>query len=287
MTVLGKILVFVNLVFSLLTAGLIVMVFTTRVNWYKAANDQKAATMVARADEQAAQQALTEEKQKRESAYQTLLGEKQKLEAEVTTLKADVVRAKDENKRAADASTSGSKHLEELVKELERRKTEVEGLKKLVDERDKKIADIDRRMAQLRDESVQYRIQWDQTKERLTIQQQQNESLVQDNANLRRQLGGGQAVPTTASTGPTPRAEDLRGTIQRVDGDLATMTPGSDAGVVIGSELYIYRLQPKPEYLGKLVILNVTPTEAVGRLVGSKRGQVKKGDEVAANIMSR
>lgn len=287
MTVLGKILVFVNLVFSLLTAGLIVMVFTTRVNWYKAANDQKAATMVARADEQAAQQALVEEKQKRESAYQTLLGEKQRLEAEVTTLKADVVRAKDENKRAADASTSSSKHLDELVKELDRRKTEVEGLKKLVDERDKKIADIDRRMAQLRDESVQYRIQWDQTKERLAIQQQQNESLVQDNANLRRQLGGGQAVPTTASAGSTPRAEDLRGTIQRVDGDLATMTPGSDAGVVIGSELYIYRLQPKPEYLGKLVILNVTPTEAVGRLVGSKRGQVKKGDEVAANIMSR
>ena len=33
MTVLGKILVFVNLVFSLVTAGLIVMVFTTRTNW--------------------------------------------------------------------------------------------------------------------------------------------------------------------------------------------------------------------------------------------------------------
>ena len=49
MTVLGKILVFINLVFSLLTGGLIVMVFLTRAQWNDAFAKQAAAYKVATA----------------------------------------------------------------------------------------------------------------------------------------------------------------------------------------------------------------------------------------------
>ena len=64
------------------------------------------------------------------------------------------------------------------------------------------------------------------------------------------------------------------------------MTPGSDAGVTVGAELNVFRLQPKPEYLGKITILNVTPTQAVGRLSGPKSRQVKAGDEIAATLQT-
>src|SRR5205085_2667341 len=49
MTVVGKILVFVNLIFSLLTAGLIIMVYTTRTNWHDANTKLQSAMQVTQA----------------------------------------------------------------------------------------------------------------------------------------------------------------------------------------------------------------------------------------------
>jgi hypothetical protein len=63
-----------------------------------------------------------------------------------------------------------------------------------------------------------------------------------------------------------------------VEGDLATITRGSDSGLKVGSELTVFRLQPRPEFLGSLKVISVTPREAIGRLQGPKRGQVRTGD---------
>jgi RNA polymerase sigma factor (sigma-70 family) len=97
-------------------------------------------------------------------------------------------------------------------------------------------------------------------------------------AALREQLG--------AIRGPKPAtiSSDFRGTIKAVQGDLATITPGSDAGAAVGGVLQIYRLNPRPEYLGTIVIRAVTPHEAVGQLQGPKKAQIQPGDEVAARL---
>jgi hypothetical protein len=289
MTVLGKILVFVNLIFSLLTAGLIVMVYTTRINWHKAYQDQKAAVSVVQKDLQTAEEAQKQAIDRKDAEYQQLMAVKNRLESEGKAQAEQLAKTKADYERIASTQTQGQKVSADLLNELERRKAEVETLKKNVNEQDKKIADIDRQMARLRDESVQYRIQWEQTKDRLRLAQEQVTSLTQENGRLQAQLGGGATTGITPATGAAPRIEDLRGTIQKVDTatGLVTMTPGSDAGVVVGGKLQVYRLQPRPEYLGELTILAVSPTEAVGRLSGSKRTQVKKGDEVAANVLGR
>ena len=289
MTVLGKILVFVNLVFSLLTAGLIVMVYTTRINWYKAYNDQKAAVAVVQKDLQTIEATKEEELKRREADFQKLLADRNKLESDAKSLADQLAKTKADYERVASTQTQGQKSLADLTAELERRKLEVDTLKKQINDQDKKIADIDRQMAQLRDESVQYRIQWEQAKERNQALQAQVQSQTQEIARLQGQIGGGSATPGIAPTpgAPAGRIEDLRGTVQRVERDLATITPGSDAGVVVGGKLQVYRLQPRPEYLGELTILAVSPTEAVGRLSGPKASQVKKGDEVAANVLGR
>ncbi len=289
MTVLGKILVFVNLVFSLLTAGLIVMVYTTRINWNAAYKAQTAATAVARQDVATAEATAADEIRKRDVQYQTLKAERDKVASEVRSLNDQLVKQKADYEAAMKTQTGTQQVASDQAAELERRKAEVENQKKLVDERDKKIADIDRQMARLRDESVQYKIQWEQSKERNGLLQAKVEQLARENEKQRQQLGGAAApgiapAPSPAGSGYTPtRIEDLKGTIQRVDGDLATITPGSDAGVAVGAELYVFRLQPKAEYLGTIKILNVTPTQAVGRLTGPKARQVKAGDEVAAS----
>lgn len=286
MTVLGKILVFVNLVFSLLTAGLIVMVYTTRINWQKAYTDQKAAAAVAQKDLLTAEEVKKGELDRRDADYQKLVAEKNKLESESKGLTEQLAKSKTDFENLQKTQTSGQKVAADQTAELERRKLEVDTLKKQINDRDTKIADIDRQMARLRDESVQYRIQWEQTKDRLNLALNQNTTLAQENARLKSQVGGVTSAPGVTQA-QTPHVEDLRGTIQKVEGDLATITPGSDAGVVVGARLQVFHLQPRPEFLGTLEILAVSPTEAVGRLSGPRARQVKKGDEVAANLTGR
>jgi myosin heavy subunit len=288
MTVFGKILVFVNLVFSLLTAGLIVMVYTTRINWYDAYTKQSSALKVVQGDFQRAEAAQKDIVERKDAEYQQLIATKNKLESESKSLADQLAKAKADYEGLSKTTTSINQVSKDAAAELERRKTEVETLKKQINDQDKKIADIDRQMARLRDESVQYRVQWEQTKDRLRLLQDQNTTLAQENARLKQQLGGGQAAAFPAGIAPAgggapaARIEDLHGTVQKVEGDLATITPGSDAGVVVGAELRVFHLQPKPEFLGTLKILAVSPTEAVGRLTGPKARQVKKGDEVDA-----
>jgi DNA repair exonuclease SbcCD ATPase subunit len=279
MTILGKILVFINLVFSLLTAGLIVMVYTTRVNWYKAYNDQKAAVTVAQNNVTVAEANCNDEIKKRDAQYQQLKAEKDRASGDARSLADQLAKAKADYDALAKNQTAGQQNIGDLTKELDRRKNEVETLRKQVDERDKRIAEIDAQMARLRDDATQFRVQWEQAKEKIGLLQRDVERMAHD-AERARQQGGGTAP---APSGPiAPRVEDLQGTIQRVDGDLATLTPGSDAGVAVGMKLRVFHLQPKAEFLGELTILNVTPTQAVGRLSGPLARRVKAGDQVDA-----
>jgi len=279
MTVIGKILVFVNLVFSIITAGLIVMVYTTRVNWYKAYNDQKAAAAVAQNNVAVAEANCSDEIKKRDAQYQQLKAERDRASGEARSLQDQLRKAQDDYAALQKVSSGTGQNIADLTKELDRRKNEVETLRKQVDDRDKRIAEIDSQMARLRDEAVQYRIQWEQGKEKINLLQREVERMSRESERVRQQGGG--AAPTPG--GPiAPRVEDLQGTIQRVDGDLATMTPGSDAGVAVGMKLRVFHLQPKAEFLGELTILNVTPTQAVGRLSGPLARRIKAGDQVDA-----
>jgi regulator of replication initiation timing len=150
-------------------------------------------------------------------------------------------------------------------------------------EREQKITDIDLQMATLRDQKVQFEVQYKAAKEKLNSLMTQNEALVKENAQLKAQLGNIQSQPTTSPRTVPP--EDARGTVKTVQNELATITIGTDAGINVGNVLQVYRVRPQPEYLGTLTILAATPHEAVGRLSGPKRNQVRVGDEVAARVL--
>jgi peptidoglycan hydrolase CwlO-like protein len=289
MNVLGKILVFVNLVFSLLTAGLIIMVYTTRTNWHDAYDKQKRTADVIRADHDAAEGLKDQQIAEKDKQVQALTTQRQAEENAKKDLQKQLEDTRTQLAALSQTQTQGQQNYADLVKEVERRKTEVENLQKLLAAANQKVTDIDKRMDKLRDEAVNYRVQLDQSKERVASLQGQIESLARENTTLRSQLGGTTAPAPAPAGQPAPRqTEDLRGTVRKVDATgLITISPGSDAGVAVGQELTVYRLRPQAEYLGMIKILAVSPTEAVGRLQGARRGQVKVGDEVAANVLSR
>jgi hypothetical protein len=286
MTVVGKILVFVNLVFSLLTAGLIIMVYTTRTNWRDANNKLRDGMQVVQAQAAAERETKDRDLAERDKQIQTLTVQKQ---AEDKARQDDADKMKGLQARISELEQTlakGGQNNTDLTNELNRRKQEVENLNKIAQAREQKISEIDRQMDKLRQEAVQARVEAGQARERSELMQRQIETLTRENAQLR-QSGASptrpqQGQPTTVQK-PT---EDIRGTIQQVTSDgLARMTPGSDAGVKVGDVLQIFRTQPKAEYLGTIQILQATPHEAVGRLQGAKRGQVKAGDTVAADIL--
>jgi hypothetical protein len=283
MGVLGKILVFFNLVFSLVTAGLIIVVFTTRTNWREANTKLQDNMRIVQASAKADVDAADEKVRQKDTQYQALDREKKAAEAAKTKSEEEMKKVKDDLGAIEKVLAANNTNIETVTQELNRRKTEVESLQKLISERDKKISDIDLQMAKLRDEKVQFEIQYKAGKEKLNSLMSQNEALVRENAQLKAQIGTIQSTPTSEARTAPP--DDVRGTIKKIDREFVTLSIGSDAGVNVNNVLQVYRLRPAPEWLGTVTILAVTPTESVGRLGGPKRNQVKVNDEVAAQLL--
>jgi hypothetical protein len=90
------------------------------------------------------------------------------------------------------------------------------------------------------------------------------------------------------AAGANPPPEQVEGVIKSVDGEeLVKVSIGSDAGLAKGHTLEVFRLKPKPMYVGTLRILEVTATEAVGRPVGRMRTSPREGDNVISAIRGR
>jgi len=83
----------------------------------------------------------------------------------------------------------------------------------------------------------------------------------------------------------------VQGEVARVDskGTQVEITIGSDDGLVSGHELFVFRTQPLPQYLGKIRILSVDPDQAVGQVIGRTVNgiKIKEGDIVSSTIRPR
>src|SRR5262245_28325828 len=120
MTVLGKVLVFVNLVFALVTAGLITMVFIARTNWRVGYETLEKQLQVARAD------LATEQESKRLSQQRWAL-EQQTVEKNLArerekTAQVEAQLAAEQTERAkAERERDAAKAINETTKEENKR----------------------------------------------------------------------------------------------------------------------------------------------------------------------
>jgi hypothetical protein len=282
MTVLGKILVFVNLVFSLVVGALIIMVFIARTQWaseFKRLNDRYGVAK----DSVGSYAAETESVRKEMNERVKELNDKiNNMQAEYAKLQAAKKAVDDQLTAATSNVDSQGNNVTAMKEELKRRSAEVKYLEdqvvKLQDSNNNTVVEMNK----LRDLKVAAEIQRDSVAAR-------NKLLVEKVEEQAKQIVKLKAPPSTAastvSLTKNPPPEYIKGLIKEVDpgSGLMSITLGSDQGLRPGHTLEVYRLNPA-KYLGTLYVVEVRATTAVVRPMGKMSGQPQVGDEVASKV---
>jgi len=288
MTVFGKLLVFMNLVFSVVTGALIVFVFTTRANWeavYKDAETKAKAAEVAYKNEKAAHE--NDLKQK-DAGSASIVAEVARLAKEVEKFQGEA----DRERKATAVQTAL------LEKALVTQKAQDEELKQIKGERDIIVME----KGDLRTRIVTMQQEVDFQRKTAVTESLQAKNLLQRNNNLLRQVedytvrirelestttagGGGQANTSIVNPPPSSAPPNVRGKITGVGASgtsLAQVNIGSDSGLSPGNVLTVYK---GTEYKGDLQLTTVEPKTAVGRFMPAKRtSKIEKDDLVITSF---
>jgi hypothetical protein len=285
MTTIGKILVIVNFIFSLVTGFMIIMVFAVSTNWESSFRKLKGYYDVSQANVKTLAIESSQLRIDRENDLANHKAALGKVEDQLKGAVADKTRLendKTELKAQMDLSALSTTNTTE---ELKRVRSELEQEQAKVKDRDKQVIELVVKNKDLLDKSIRAEIASRSFKERAERLATSYETVVKELDRYKNPSG-----PARGLAERKPPPEDVNGIVKNSDArsGLATLSIGSDAGLSKGNTLFVYRLSPKPLYLGEIRILEVNPHEAVGRPQMAQRGtQLQAGDIVASQIMGQ
>jgi hypothetical protein len=75
--------------------------------------------------------------------------------------------------------------------------------------------------------------------------------------------------------------------IRKVDGNLVTLTIGSDAGLKKGHTMEVFGMGANHGYRGYVRLVEVTHKSAVGQVESKLASPIRVGDTAAATIMGK
>lgn len=284
MTFVGKILVILIMAFSLVFLGVSTVVFTTATNWKdKSAkqdadlkklqgqvNDYKA--KVAAAD---GQLTAAKEEQKKQLAER---------DVRIADLKKQADDASDEMTKARSQLEAANQRAGVALAEATARKGEIDVL---IDTQSKAQAQANQFSAQNIELTDQIRVL------------QREKATAEQNAKDLRQVNA-KVLSYMQAKGISIEAvnrQDTTRTPPPVEGKVVELNPtgrsmeisiGSDDGLAAGQELYVYRIQPRAEFIGKVRIVSVYPDKAVADLIGNTVNgkKVQEGDNVTSTFFN-
>jgi septal ring factor EnvC (AmiA/AmiB activator) len=284
MTFVGKILVIVIMAFALLFLGFSTVAFSTAKNWMvatkaeqgkvddlqKKLKDAQAASDAAKKGLEDAKGQFDQEKKNLDNRLATIQDENTRRTAEITAVRGQL--------GVAEQTASST------LAEVSAKRAQTEQLRAQISAVEKQANEFKLHQADLNDKIREL--------ERML------ETAVKNNADLRERVAkfstllqrNGLSTDITQIKGlesPPP----VTGEVKRIDPTNRNMelTIGSDDGLVIGHELYIYRISPRPEYLGKVSIVAVDPDQSVAKVVGKTYlgKKIKEGDIVSSESRPR
>ncbi len=285
MTALGKVLVFFNVLFALVTGGLIVVVFLTRTNWRVGMELAQQETKAARAALEAERAASTQKRLDYETEIKRLQEEIRRLE--------DVVRGKDveiagekkkfnearaESLKAAEISNAASVEIARLQTERNQMAVQLNGVNEQLAQTARELAETTARETfhKLRADANERELAG--VKEELALTRRRYEEL--------RARVPEASVATVAAIPKRVPSVETAGRVTGVSGNLASISLGSDNGIEQGHVLQVYRIGANPLYLGTLMVTRTEPHRAVGIFEPAARGRtIAVDDRVDTRIL--
>jgi chromosome segregation ATPase len=284
MTFVGKILVIVIMAFSLLFLGISTVVFTTSKNWLTATRDEQKKVDDLKKKLQDAQAVSDAAKKGLEDA-------KAAFEAETKTLTNRLASLEEQNKQHIEEET---KARGELVSAQETAKSTLQE----VSAKREQTNLLRQQLLAVEKQANEFKLRQAELNDRIRELERILESATKNNSDLREKVAkfstllrsNGLSDDITQIKGlesPPP----VMGQVKRIDptNRRIEITIGSDDGLVVGHELYIFRTAPRPEYIGKATIVTVEPDQSVVKVIGNtyQGKKIKEGDVVSSTIKPR
>jgi hypothetical protein len=287
MTAVGKILVFLNLVFSLVVGAFVIMIDLARTHWvdeYKKLENQN--TVLAASARTYQAEAL--------KAQQDKATEIQKVQAELKNAQQDLAAAQTEKGQLQNnLSQLQRQRTQETAlssrygTEVEKRQEDVAQMRETLRKRDQEINNLVKQNAEYKDQATVAQIERRATQELANRVEAELQRVQKEMARMR--SNGGSATLARAG-GKNPPSENVEGLVKNTDSSgLMTITIGSDAGLAKGQTLELFRLNPsaptQSRYLGTVRILEADHHQAVVQPVGRLSAPAQPGDRVASRIL--
>jgi hypothetical protein len=284
MTQVGKILVLVIMAFSLIFLGTSTMVFMTSKNWKQ--ETAKKAEEVSKikkslSDEQAK---LAEAKKNLEDAQAAKDQATKALDSRIRTLE-------DQNKR--DLA-----QIEQVRKDLEVANQSAKTSLDEVEARRKETMALREQKSAVEKQANEYQLRQADLNDKIRELERMLDTATKNNASLRETVA--KYTTLLQRSGISTDITQIKGleTPPPVTGQVLKVDPtnkrlevsiGADDGLVKGHELFLYRTQPRAEYLGRVQVIEVDPDQAVARVLGStvQGKKIKEGDIVSSTINPR
>ena len=284
MTFVGKILVIVIMAFSLLFLALSTVVFTTSKNWMVAARKEHEEVDKQKKKAQDAQAIAEASKKGLEDAKVAFAATSKSFDSTLADLNDQIKRVTGDLQEARKQQTAADQTAKSALDEAEGKRQQTELLRTQLSGVEKQANEFKLRQADLNDQ--------------IRDLQRNLDTATKNNADLRERVAKFSTL--LRSKGLSDDISQLRGLespppvvgeVKKIDATnrLLELTIGADDGLVVGHELYIFRTTPRPEYIGKVVIVTVDPDQSVAKLIGNtfQGKKIKEGDIVSSTIKPR
>lgn len=275
MTAFGKLLVFVVLLLSLVWNGLVVNAYVTRSNWRAEAEKYRKAYDEASTSAKNLDALVKEERKAADDSRAVLRAEQErlyKLHADVEKQYQELDKQIKEKQADVIKLTAAQKALQGNIEALQK---QVELQTGVIAAKEKQLTDLVRTTEDAKSEMVKATLERDS-------QLQRAERFAETIRKLDDQLAETKALGGRAPGGldvRLPAPVGFRGTVRKYTGDAkegyVSLTPGLDAGLRVGAVLTVFRTTPTAKYVGKVIVTQADPKEAVGKFIpppGSKLG---------------
>jgi len=281
MTFVGKILVIVIMAFSLLFLGISTVVFSTATNWKEEA--AKAQTNLT-----ALQKKQSDAQASIEASKKEFVNAKAQHDAAKKTLTDQIAALEAERDRATAEMTEARKGLEVATQTTRTSLDQALALKNETNTLREQKAAVEK-------QANEFKIRQTELNDRIRELSRMLETATNNAKDLRERVARlTSVVVSNGLSADTARLKALEspppvhGVIDRIDEQNRKfeISIGSDDGLVVGHEVYIFRKTPRAEYLGKAKIITTEPDKAAIRVIGNtvQGKKVKEGDIVSTTL---